>query len=59
MKAVVWTDAIQMTIIIFGTLAIAIEGVDKVGGGSKLWDIVNDDNRINFDQGWYESDHAY
>ena len=48
MKAVVWTDAIQMVIIVLGTFVIAIVGVAKVGGGSALWETVTRDNRINF-----------
>ena len=49
LKAVVWTDAIQMSIIVVGTLVIAIMGMDEAGGGSVVWEIANDDNRINFD----------
>ena len=48
MKAVVWTDAIQMMIIVLGTFIIAVVGVKKVGGASEVMDIVTRDNRINF-----------
>ena len=50
LKAVVWTDAIQMGIVMIGTLTIAIMGSDQVGGPSKVWDIVKEDNRLNFDE---------
>ena len=49
LKAVVWTDAVQMLIVMGGTLTIAIMGANKVGGPSEVWDIVKEDNRINFD----------
>ena len=45
-----WTDAIQMGIVMIGTLTIAIMGSDQVGGPSKVWDIVKEDNRLNFDE---------
>ena len=44
-----WTDAVQMAIVMIGTFVIAIIGADRVGGPSKVWDIVKEDNRINFD----------
>ena len=46
----IWTDAVQMAIVMGGTMAIAIIGTDKVGGSSEVWDIVNEDNRINFNK---------
>ena len=38
-----------MGIILMGTVAVAIKGMDEAGGGSAAWQIANDDNRINFD----------
>ena len=46
----IWTDAIQMAIVMGGTMAIAIIGAEKVGGASEVWDIVKEDNRINFNE---------
>ena len=45
-----WTDAVQMAIVMGGTLTIAIMGANQVGGPSEVWEIVKEDNRINFDE---------
>ena len=44
----VWTDSIQMIVIVVGTIVIAAVGVSEVGGASKVWEIVKEDNRIEF-----------
>ena len=45
----VWTDAVQMAIVMIGTLVILILGAEEVGGSSEVWRINKEDNRINFD----------
>lgn len=44
----VWTDAVQMLIVMGGTLTVAIMGANRVGGPAEVWDIVKEDGRINF-----------
>jgi len=49
MKAVVWTDAIQMIILLIGLIAIAALGSKKAGGAANIWHIAKATGRINFD----------
>ena len=49
-KAVVWTDAIQMIILLGGLFALAILGSMRVGGAEAVWRIAVDTGRINFDE---------
>jgi len=49
-KAVVWTDAVQMVILLVGLIAVAIIGCIKAGGGSVVWQTALDDGRVVFDQ---------
>ncbi|XP_077482936.1 sodium-coupled monocarboxylate transporter 1-like [Amblyomma americanum] len=48
MKAVVWTDAFQMTIMLGGMLNVVIWGAAKVGGIAEVWTIAADRGRLQF-----------
>lgn len=48
MRAVVWTDTLQMIFIIIGMFTVAICGTHKVGGIEKLWDLAQKSGRIEF-----------
>ena len=50
MRAVVWTDAIQMIILVVGLIVVAVLGSKQVGGGDKVWQIAKDTGRVNFDK---------
>jgi Na+/proline symporter len=50
MRAVVWTDAVQMVILLVGLIAVAILGSLKVGDGATVWQIAIDTGRVNFDR---------
>jgi len=49
-KAVVWTDALQMVILLGGLVTIAALGSAKLGGGSVVWNAASLDGRINFNE---------
>lgn len=44
-----YTDALQMIILLIGLITIAILGAVNVGGGQKVWEIATKTGRINFD----------
>lgn len=48
MKAVVWTDTLQMCIIYAGLILVLVEGSNIIGGFSKAWDIADGGGRIKF-----------
>ena len=48
MKAVLWTDVFQMLVMLSGFLAAIIEGCRRVGGFDKMWQICEDNERIDF-----------
>ncbi|XP_053387469.1 sodium-coupled monocarboxylate transporter 1-like [Mercenaria mercenaria] len=48
MKAVVWTDVFQSTIMVAGLLAIVIQGIFKVGSFNEVWKINKEWDRIDF-----------
>lgn len=49
MRAVVWTDVVQMVIILIGVLALIIEGTVDVGGPANVWKRVTEGSRIQTD----------
>ena len=49
-KAVVWTDAVQMCILLVGLTALAVMGCVRAGGGEAVWRIAVDTGRINYDE---------
>ena len=50
MKAVLWTDTFQMTIVIIGVFVLLIAGAEEVGGFSKVWEIADQNERLEFDK---------
>lgn len=50
MKAVLWTDAFQVIMMIVGVLATLIQGSIEVGGFAKAWEIASDNERVRFDE---------
>lgn len=49
MKAVLWTDTFQTTMMIIGLLATLIQGCIEMGGFSNAWKIAKDNERVYFD----------
>ena len=48
MKAIIWTDALQVIVMIFGMIFIAVVGTHKVGGLSYVYEINKKGNHLNF-----------
>ena len=53
MKAVLWADTLQMIIMVAGQLAVIIQGLIRIGGINRLWQIAEQGGRINFTQEKY------
>ncbi|RNA00038.1 sodium-coupled monocarboxylate transporter 1-like [Brachionus plicatilis] len=47
-KAVIWTDVFQTTIMFAGVIAVIVKGTVDVGGLSNLWEINSQGERLNF-----------
>ncbi|XP_078385205.1 sodium-coupled monocarboxylate transporter 1-like [Cetorhinus maximus] len=47
-KAVVWTDVLQICVMLAGLLALLIQGLIQVGGFEKVWRIAKHGGRLNF-----------
>ena len=56
MKAVVWTDSLQMMIIFAGMLALIIEGTRDAGGPTQVWERAIKGGRIQTDAYVYRED---
>ncbi|GFR57358.1 sodium-coupled monocarboxylate transporter 1, partial [Elysia marginata] len=48
MKAVVWTDVFQASVMLAGVLSIAIQGTIKAGGLERVWEINEEWDRLRF-----------
>ncbi|XP_070393596.1 sodium-coupled monocarboxylate transporter 1-like isoform X1 [Dermacentor albipictus] len=48
MKAVVWTDTFQMTVMVLGLTTVVVLGVIKVGSIEKVWTTAEEGGRIQF-----------
>ena len=48
MKAVLWADTLQTTIMLAGLIAVIIQGNIKMGGFHNVWKIGQQAGRINF-----------
>jgi len=48
MKAVMWTDVLQICFMFAGILAVIINGSLEHGGFGHIWSIMYDDQRIQF-----------
>ena len=49
MKAIIWTDALQTTVMIIGMIVVSIAGTIKVGGFSVVYEISKQGNHLKFD----------
>uniref|UniRef100_A0A4W3JZV3 Sodium-coupled monocarboxylate transporter 1 n=1 Tax=Callorhinchus milii TaxID=7868 RepID=A0A4W3JZV3_CALMI len=47
-KAVVWTDVVQICVMMAGLVALFIQGTIHVGGFGKVWSIAESGGRLNF-----------
>ena len=50
MKAVMWTDVFQVTMMMAGLLAVIIQGSIDNGGFINIWQIAKEGGRIQFDE---------
>ncbi|KAJ8317903.1 hypothetical protein KUTeg_002994 [Tegillarca granosa] len=48
MKAVVWTDSLQVIFMFSGMIALLVAGSNKLGGFGEVWRIANENGRIRF-----------
>jgi len=48
MKAVMWTDVVQVCFMVAGILAVIIKGSLEHGGFGNIWSVMYDDQRIQF-----------
>ena len=53
MKAVLWADTVQTTIMLAGLIAVIIQGNIKMGGFHNVWKIGQQAGRINFSVDMY------
>uniref|UniRef100_A0A3P9AGQ7 Solute carrier family 5 member 12 n=1 Tax=Esox lucius TaxID=8010 RepID=A0A3P9AGQ7_ESOLU len=47
LKAVVWTDAFQMVVMVVGFLTVLVQGTQRAGGVASVWDVANKGNRLD------------
>ncbi|XP_077316964.1 sodium-coupled monocarboxylate transporter 2 isoform X1 [Lithobates pipiens] len=47
LKAVVWTDAFQMVVMVVGFLSVLVEGTIQNGGPSEVWKIASNGSRLD------------
>ncbi|NXR85440.1 SC5AC protein, partial [Hypocryptadius cinnamomeus] len=47
LKAVVWTDAFQMVVMVAGFVAVLIRGTALNGGATKVWEDAHEGSRLN------------
>ena len=47
MKAVLWTDVFQVTVMLMGFLAVIIQGSINVGGLGNVFDIARESGRLD------------
>ena len=48
MKAVIWTDTIQMAVMLAGQIAIVVQGSLRMGGISEVFRVAQEGGRLNF-----------
>ena len=48
MKAVMWTDVFQVTMMFAGLVAVLIQGSIDYGGFSNIWKFLEEGNRVEF-----------
>lgn len=47
LKAVVWSDAFQMVVMVAGFLTVLVQGTHKSGGMSVVWETAQAGQRLN------------
>ncbi|NXT25758.1 SC5AC protein, partial [Syrrhaptes paradoxus] len=47
LKAVVWTDAFQMIVMLAGFVTVLIRGTTLNGGSTKIWEVAHQGSRLN------------
>ncbi|KAF7702143.1 sodium-coupled monocarboxylate transporter 2 [Silurus meridionalis] len=47
LKAVVWSDAFQMVVMVAGFLSVLVQGTNKSGGISAVWETAKNGQRLN------------
>uniref|UniRef100_A0A663ETD2 Solute carrier family 5 member 12 n=1 Tax=Aquila chrysaetos chrysaetos TaxID=223781 RepID=A0A663ETD2_AQUCH len=47
LKAVVWTDAFQMIVMVVGFVTVLIRGTTLNGGSTKVWEVAYEGSRLN------------
>lgn len=50
MKAVIWTDVFQIVVMLFGFIAVYIQGTLLAGGPARVLEIAYNGSRINFNE---------
>lgn len=50
MKAVLWTDTVQVIIMFCAMIAVVLKGTFDVGGFGPVWEISKEGGRIEFDK---------
>ena len=48
MKAVMWTDVVQICFMFIGIVAVIVKGSVDHGGFAHIWSVMYDDDRIQF-----------
>ena len=48
MKAVMWTDVFQITVMFAGMIAVVVVGSIKVGGWGNIWAALEESERVEF-----------
>ena len=48
MKAVMWTDVFQISIMFAGMIAVVVRGTIVVGGWDKVWEAMERNERVEF-----------
>uniref|UniRef100_A0A8C3NV87 Solute carrier family 5 member 12 n=1 Tax=Cyanoderma ruficeps TaxID=181631 RepID=A0A8C3NV87_9PASS len=53
LKAVVWTDAFQMIVMVAGFMTVLIRGTSLNGGSTKVWEDAHEGSRLNIFEALY------
>lgn len=55
MKAVIWTDVLQLGVMVAGMLMVAIKGTIRAGGTVNVWKIASEGNIVQFNNWSFDS----
>lgn len=56
-KAVIWTDVFQIVVMLFGFIAVYVQGTVLAGGPARVLEIAYNGSRINFNE--YKQHQAF